>query len=44
MVKDKYNLEENFLCLLAGLVFAIMFIAVMFGSEGLRILSSILSF
>ena len=44
MVKDKYNIEENFLCLIAGLLFAIVFVALMFGSEGLRILANIVSF
>lgn len=44
MIKDKYNIEENFLCLIAGLLFAIVFVALIFGSEGLHILADIMSF
>jgi hypothetical protein len=43
MIKDKYNVEENFLCLAMGIILAIVFVALMFGSEGLHILSNILS-
>ncbi len=44
MVKDKYNVEENFLCLVMGIILAIVFVALMFGSEGLHILANIVSF